>query len=139
MNRLAAYVLIGSLLPGAALGDIGDGHTSQSIGRVFTSPAERAELDRLRNLRPAVEAAGAVVTTSALPEEDAPPEGTGYILRSKGAAYLWVDGDFRSIAPDDVERRAPLANIRIVRHDPPGADVRPATDAASERDDGEED
>lgn len=92
---LAAGAL--ALLPPA-----GDSHAQSRIGRLFSSPGQRAELDRLREEA----GAGEVATPAPAPDpparESRPETGrespalaaalNGAIVRGDGHAVVWIDG-----------------------------------------------
>lgn len=95
MTRMAVAVTA-MLLAGAAAGD--------GLGRLFTTPAQRAEIDRLR----AEAAAPALATAPSPPPAEAPPAPPakplrvdGLVLRPGGKATAWVNG--RALTPDGAE------------------------------------
>jgi hypothetical protein len=55
------------------------------FGTLFTSPEERARLDRLRRGEPEATPAEAIV-------QSADPRVTGYVRRSDGRNTVWIDG-----------------------------------------------
>jgi hypothetical protein len=75
------------------------------LGTLFTTPAERVQLDRLRRGEAAgPESAGA---------GDAPSAAvTGYVKRSDGRGTVWIDGRPVVVASP---RAAPLFDARSVR------------------------
>lgn len=70
------------------------------IGRLFTTPAEREGLDRLRDAggqAPAPEPVAAAVATEAQPAPPPPPPPepiavTGIVTRSDGKSVVWING-----------------------------------------------
>ena len=130
MSVRATLVLAIGLFAGIARADLDQQVDDPDIGRVFMSQAERDELDRLRKLPPPSESAGTAARAKTVVEPESLPEGTGYILRSRGAAWLWVDGDFQSVRPAEVDRPGRSEDIRIIRHQQPAADAK-TVDAGS--------
>jgi hypothetical protein len=63
---------------------LASGAQAADLGRLFYSPAEREQLDRLRRGEPAPEAAAAA--------PGAPHAVTGYVKRSDGRGIVWIDG-----------------------------------------------
>jgi len=72
-----------ALLVAALLGPAGA--AAVEFGTLFTTPEERARLDRMRRGEPAV-----ATTLSGNPVT--PPELTGYVKRSDGRNTVWLDG-----------------------------------------------
>lgn len=70
-----------ALLVLAVLGALGA--QAQELGRLFYSPAEREQLDRLRR--------GEAVQ-SAQSSPNGPHAVTGYVERSDGRGVVWIDG-----------------------------------------------
>jgi len=76
---------------------------AQELGRLFTTPAERAMLERLRHAPPpppvqpppvAIEPAQPDVPLEVLPPPVVPPVTvTGVVLRSNGEGTAWVNGE----------------------------------------------
>ena len=98
---------------------------AMALGRVFMTPEQRAELDRLRKIRP-VGGTGATTAspaTSDAEDHEPAPDSSGFIVRSEGEAYLWVDGDFRKVRPDRVRSNDSNSDdaIKITRHGRPEA------------------
>jgi hypothetical protein len=110
-----------------------------NIGRVFMSPAERSQLDRLRKSFP-VQVAGAGgqdVSSSANPlpaDEKARP--AGYIVPSNGLPYKWADGDFRRTTPRDLGAGQLPGTVSIIRHERAATESGPTSPPgkASEQD-----
>ena len=122
----AMLLLILSTCPAASAADSAD-NSKMTLGRVFMSPEQRAELDRLRKIRPvdgAAAATAATSTTGAGDREEAPAS-SGFIIRAEGEAYLWIDGDFRRVRPDRARSNTSNDEIKITRHG--------RTEAADER------
>ncbi|MGI9205891.1 MAG: hypothetical protein ACR2Q3_17885 [Woeseiaceae bacterium] len=98
-----------------------------NIGRVFMSPAERRELDRLRKAIP-TELTGPIGPNASSAETASPAEpntrAAGYIVPSNGLPYRWTDGDFRRTTRGDIGTGQLPGAISIIRHQ--GEDV-PAT------------
>jgi hypothetical protein len=76
---------------------------SPTLGRLFTTPAERAELDRRRRGEglPVTLAPRATPT----PTPPAPRVVTGIVARSDGKSTVWVNGEPRRAAPSEADRR----------------------------------
>jgi hypothetical protein len=74
------------------------------LGTLFSTPEERARLDRLRRGEPlvAAQAAGGA-TAHAI---------TGYVKRSDGRSTVWIDGSPVALAPS---RAASALDPRVVR------------------------
>lgn len=100
----------------------------EELGRIFMSPAERAELDRLRIIPPAVVSAGGINARVAESVPDPGVNASGFIIRAEGEAYLWVDGDFRKVRTEVVDQGLSKQKINVTRHKrtPAPAVVRPA-------------
>ena len=97
-----AHLAVACLVAGALslLVPAGDSHAQSRIGRLFSSPEQRAELDRLR------EGAGTAEVAAPLPDpparESRPETGretpalaaalNGAIVRGDGHAVAWIDG-----------------------------------------------
>lgn len=111
------------LLPLAAL----SADEVAALGRVFMSPEQRTELDRLRGIRPTPDspASAAVTAMDSGGSGERPLQSSGFIVRSLGEAYLWVDGDFKKVSHDSVVTGNSDDAIRIIRH--PGPDAGPAS------------
>lgn len=122
MIRRAVLVFAIAAFPGLVSADTARQIDNAVIGRVFMSPAERDELDRLRKLPTPSQVAEPAAKSTEAAAPDRQPAATGYILRSRDAAWLWVDGDFQSVRPTDVERSGRSDDIRIIRH--PAGDQR---------------
>ena len=73
------------------------------LGTLFTTPEERARLDRLRRGEPVV--VGAPVRAGV-------PAVTGFVKRSDGRHTLWIDGAPMSVASPEAAR---LLEPRAVR------------------------
>jgi len=58
---------------------------ADELGTLFTTPEERARLDRLRRGEPVVQAEAGVVSRRK-------PAITGYVQRSDGRDTVWIDG-----------------------------------------------
>ena len=70
--------------------------TAESLGRLFTTPAERAQLQRLRTappvvVKPAPPPASAAELPSPPPEVP-PVTVNGVVIRSRGEGAAWVNG-----------------------------------------------
>lgn len=114
-----------ALLLAALLGPAGA--SAVEFGTLFTTPEERARLDRLRRGEPA-----AATTLSEHPV--IPPELTGYVKRSDGRNTVWLDGvpvptrnpkseqllDPRKVRDDAA--RLPEKSVRSTSPPPPPAD-----------------
>lgn len=89
------------------------------VGRVFMSPAERQELDRLRKVIPAHSAArgsqpGSQTSTAGSANNKARP--AGYIVPSSGTPYKWLDGDFQKTTRRDIDSGQLPGGVSIIRH-----------------------
>jgi len=91
--------LAGLFLAFAALGS-----GAQELGTLFTTPDERARLDKLRRGEP-VERAG-------VPGGFGPRALTGFVQRSDGRTTVWIDGDPVTLARP---RGAPKLEPKSVR------------------------
>ena len=98
-ERLLAALLI--LASGAAAAAV-------DLGTLFTTPEERARLDRLRRGEPVIESRGT-------PGQRAV---TGYVKRSDGRSTVWIDGVPLQVA---TPKAAPMLDPGKVRS---GADDR---------------
>lgn len=93
MKRLLAWMLAAAAAAQAAA-------EPPRIGRLFTTPAERAGLDRLRDAggrapEPELAQGPAVVEAQPAPAPPPPPEPiavTGIVTRSDGKSVVWVNG-----------------------------------------------
>jgi hypothetical protein len=82
------------------------------LGTLFTTPAERERLDRLRRGDPVQVAPGASTGQRAV---------TGYVKRSDGRSTVWIDGVPLQVA---TPKAAPLLDPRAGRS-APGAEDNP--------------
>ena len=109
-SRLLALVLLAVCIPAGAA----------ELGRLFHTPAEREQLDRLRRGEPERPAAAAAIE----PRTQA-PEVTGFVKRSDGRNTVWIDG--RPVTTSN-PKAEPLFDPRVVRDlsppDLPPASVR---------------
>ncbi len=119
MNKIRASVILWAALTRVAGADDVQSVDSAALGRVFTSPAERAELDRLRQVRPAEATAAAVTSDAAAATTDSQASPVGFIKRTGGEAYRWVGDEFRKVGPDELPAVEPAADPGIVRHAEP--------------------
>jgi hypothetical protein len=92
-----------------------------SLGRVFMSAEERVLLDQLRRNQ-AGDSGGEPLNPATNEAADFKATASGFIIRSEGEAYLWVDGDFEVVRPDKASVSAADNLIDIVRHSQPVAD-----------------
>ena len=81
------------------------------LGTLFTSPDERARLDRLRRGEPVHTAAGPT----------GQPAVTGYVKRSDGKSTVWIDGVPLQVA---TPKAAPNLDPGAVRSVPDDARIR---------------
>ena len=86
--RHSRALLVASCLAAAAAG-------AADLGTLFTSPEERARLDRIRRGDPPATTAEGAAT----PLSTRAPVVTGYVKRSDGRNTVWIDG-----APVSVSR-----------------------------------
>ena len=88
--RRASLLMLLCLLPSLA--------PAAELGRLFLTPAERAELDRLRHVTsvPTMPTAPPTSTSASEPAESTLPSTAvtvnGYIARSAGAPTMWING-----------------------------------------------
>lgn len=71
-----------------ALGAVAAPASSQELGRLFHTPAQRNALDAQRKTRPAV----AVAPVATAPARQSSARVDGYVLRSDGKSTVWVNG-----------------------------------------------
>ena len=81
------------------------------LGTLFTTPEERARLDRLRRGEPE-----AVMASEGVPRE---PVVTGYVKRSDGRNTVWIDG-----VPVATRKSTTLLDPRAVKPGGRESDVR---------------
>ncbi len=89
------------------------------LGRVFMSPAERRELDRLRKAIPAQMSAqgsqpGNQSSTAGSTNNKARP--AGYIVPSSGSPYKWMDGDFQKTTRSNIDAGQLPGGVSVIRH-----------------------
>ena len=110
-ERLVAALALGAWLAGAAplaRAQAAPG-AAADLGTLFTSPEERARLDRLRRGEPVQTAAAGPTGQRAV---------TGYVKRSDGRSTVWIDGvPLQVVTP----KAAPMLDPGKVRS---GADDR---------------
>jgi len=106
------------------------------IGRLFTTPSEREQLDRMRQRGGTVDAAVEARAPQRLPTPamtpPAPPQPvtvTGIVRRSSGAATVWVDGEARPAGAQGYVVRTPDGRMITVR---PGQQYDPSTGSVSD-------
>lgn len=78
--------------------------TCAGLGTLFTTPAEREQLDRLRR--------GEAPPESGVTADAPSAEVTGYVKRSDGRGTVWIDGRPVVVASP---KAAPLFDTRTVR------------------------
>jgi hypothetical protein len=83
---LAGVALLWQPVPGAA------GAATTDPGRLFFTPAQRAQLESVRARQAAAGRNPAASGAPAAAEADAPRSFDGIVIRSDGAATRWVDG-----------------------------------------------
>ena len=128
-------VSLGLLLAGASGAAEPDNH--EDLGRVFMTPAERHELDRLRRLQPAASSAASVSTPAAPAapaESDVRP--MGIIVPSRGRPYQWRDGDFRPVDAARIRIDTTAEDAVIKRHTAPRHSPKDEDGSAGERERG---
>lgn len=105
------------------------------LGRVFMSPAERRELDRLRNGRTKLEsgqvkqAGDPSLVPDAVVKKRRP---AGYIVPSSGAPYQWIDGNFQRTTQGNIESELLPGRVTVIRHNNAPVDPARATPSAEE-------
>lgn len=72
-----------------------------SLGRVFTTPAERRLLDQKRSLLPAADTGGTEQTGASIQTAKKALNPAGYIILPGGIVSKWIDGDFREVHGND--------------------------------------
>lgn len=78
---------------------------SEELGRLFFTPAQRAELDARRRARvPDRPAAAVVAPTTKL---------DGYVKRSSGPSTVWVNGEPLPAGPGEPARIGPKVSIPV--------------------------
>mgnify|MGYP001547971488 CR=1 FL=1 len=111
-----------SLRPASSSGTI-------DLGRVFMSPAERQELDRLRKVAPTQMSGQGSQTGKQLPAakpENDKARAAGYIVPSSGSPYRWRDGDFQRTTRSDIDSSRLPGGVSIIRHKGATTDARRA-------------
>jgi hypothetical protein len=119
MRPIVRRSVLAAALAASALEALG----AEDIGTLFTTPEERARLDRLRR---------GESTAAALPDGRAArhkPTLTGYVQRSDGRNTVWIDGrpvalagpGARPLEPGMVQ---PRASEPVLRADEPDKDER---------------
>lgn len=91
---------------------------ADELGTLFTTPEERARLDKLRRGEPS---AAARAATDPMPSRHKPAL-TGYVQRSDGRATIWIDGRpvvvaTPGAAPLEPSMVQPLSSDRVIRID----------------------
>ena len=107
---MLAALLLGAALAGAAW-DVAAA-TEADLGTLFTSPEERARLDRLRRGEPVQAASAGASGQRAV---------TGYVKRSDGRSTVWIDGVPLQVA---TPKAAPMLDPGAVRGGPEGRGIR---------------
>ena len=109
-ERMLAALLLGASLAGAAW-DV-SAAAEADLGTLFTSPEERARLDRLRRGEP---------VQTAIAGSTGPRAVTGYVKRSDGRSTVWIDGVPLQVA---TPKAAPMLDPGAVRSGPEGRGIR---------------
>jgi hypothetical protein len=124
----ATMVLCLAALPAAA--------QAPAIGRLFTTPSEREQLDRMRQRGGNADLTAEARTPQrppapamAPPAPPPPVTVTGVVRRSNGAATVWVDGEARPAGAQGHVVRTPDGRTITVR---PGQQYDPATGSVSD-------
>ncbi len=86
-----------------------------TIGKVFYSPQQRAELDQRRSSGPVATSKSPGATKSA--RGKAADDAAGFIISSKGSSKVYANGDFVSVQPG-VDVKFP-GSVKILRGDDP--------------------
>lgn len=96
------------------------------IGRLFTTAAERQQLDQARQRGgPTAQAAPAAVAPPAPPPAPPPPVVvSGFVKRSSGEATAWVNGEVRGTGAGGYVVRTPDGRTITVK---PGQEYDPAS------------
>jgi hypothetical protein len=117
MRPIVRRSLAAALLAAAALDALG----ADEFGTLFTTPEERARLDRLRRgeaISPAAPSAGTIRHKPAL---------TGYVQRSDGRNTVWIDGRPVVLGPRSALEPGmvqPAASEPVLRPEEDGKDTR---------------
>lgn len=127
---LAATMFAGSVASADELLQATHVASITDIGRVFMSPAERHELDRLRKAIPPQVGVGQASqngnqssTAGAANKKNRPG---GYIVPSNGSPYKWKDGDFQRTTRGDINSELLPGDVSIIRHKGNAAEIRRA-------------
>ena len=97
------------------------------LGRVFMSPAERRELDRLRRANPAqltVQSSQSGNQSSTAVATDKKAHPGGYIVPAQGSPYKWMDGDFQKTTRSNIDSSQLPGGVSIIRHKGAAPDVQ---------------
>lgn len=109
VRHALAAVLAAAVLAAAALAQGASAHAAPpEPGRLFYTPAQRAQLEAARSrgsARPA--------TASVQAAEDAPQRYDGMIIRSDGQVTHWVDGKPAATAPRSLQPGQTRAGSRV--------------------------
>jgi hypothetical protein len=92
---------------------------AQNLGRLFSTPAERAILDRLREQNKLGEQP--VVETSPAPVAEVPPQEfthNGFVKRSNGLETTWINQQ-----PSQDQKKSPNFKVRQQLSKPPAVSV----------------
>lgn len=96
------------------------------LGRLFTTPAERQQLDQAR-LRGITATTQAATPPAPPPPAPAPPQPlvvSGFVKRSNGPSTAWINGEVRGTTAGGYIARAPDGRSIVVK---PGQEYDPAT------------
>ncbi|MGI9262261.1 MAG: hypothetical protein ACR2QR_09520 [Woeseiaceae bacterium] len=115
--RFHSYLklLIPFLCPLAQAAEPDEG-ADNDLGRLFMSPEQRVELDRLRKIPPELISSGAPNAQVVEEKPDPGENASGFIIRAEGEAYLWVDDDFKKVRNDPARNTLKDQRITITRH-----------------------
>ncbi len=118
-KAIVVIIVVAALLSGR--NSVADGEhfyeslPNVSIGKVFFSPQQRAELDQRRGSPAAVVSSGAAASGS--PRKKVNKVAAGFILSSKGTSKVYADGDFVN-SQESVAVKFP-GSVTIVRGEDP--------------------
>jgi hypothetical protein len=106
-----------AILAFAALGAHGSG--ADELGTLFTTPGERARLDKLRRGEP--------IERAAVPGAPGGRALTGFVQRSDGRTTVWIDGDPVTLAAPRNAPKLDPKSVRAYSEDPDGVKVERKT------------
>ncbi len=118
-NRITTILLLALLSAAPAPSSAQTQVQAQNLGRLFSTPAERAILDRLREQNKLGEQP--VVETSPAPVAEVPPQEfthNGFVKRSNGLETTWINQQ-----PSQDQKKSPNFKVRQQLSKPPAVSV----------------